>query len=91
MRRTIVDTPHVTAPTAGHFYSPGGLETLERAAVRLGSDPEQLRQHCEHVAERCGDVAVAHVGAGVVAFKTEGGWRFRFPLRSCASPDGERQ
>jgi hypothetical protein len=92
MRKTIDNTTRATEPTAGHFYAPGSLDTLERAAARLGSEPEQLRVHCERVAERCGDVAVAHLAEGVVAFEADGCWRFRFPV--CAdspSPDGERQ
>jgi hypothetical protein len=81
-----------TAPTAGHFYSPGALETLEQAAARLGDDPEALRRRCELAAERCGDVAVAYLEAGVVAFSTDGVWRFRLPVSmGIAAPQGGDQ
>jgi hypothetical protein len=80
MRNTSECTVPV-APTAGHFYSPGALDSLEGAAVRLGEDQERLRERCELAAEQCGDVAVAQLDGGVVAFKTEGSWRFRLPLR----------
>jgi hypothetical protein len=81
-----------TTPTAGHFYSPGALDTLEQAAVRLGDDPERLRVRCEAVAERCGDVAVAHLEGGVVGFNTDGSWRFRLPIApGCGAPRGDGQ
>jgi hypothetical protein len=81
-----------TATTAGHFYSPGTLETLEHAAARLGEDPERLRERCEAGAERCGDVAVAHLEGGVVGFNTDGSWRLRLPISSgAAAPRGDGQ
>jgi hypothetical protein len=94
-RHAMRSTPESTisiAPTAGHFYSPGALEPLDRAAARLGNDPEALRELCEVAAERCGDVAVAYLEAGVVAFNTDGCWRFRLPVSmSAAAPQGDDQ
>ncbi len=65
---------------SGYFYRPGALEPLESAAARLEQTPEALRVACEGVLEKCGDVAVAHLPRGVVGFRTEGRWRFRFPV-----------
>lgn len=64
----------------GYFYQPGALEPLESAAQRMGRTPEELRETCERSVERCGDVVVAHLPDGVVGFRTEGRWRFRFPV-----------
>jgi hypothetical protein len=58
---------------------------LERAAKRLGVSVDSLRDHCEQLAERCGDVAVAHLRDGAVAFNTGDDWRFRFPLGAGAA------
>jgi hypothetical protein len=68
------------APTTGYLYSPGALQSLERAAVRLAVPAERLEASCEREAERCGDVAVAHLGRGVVAIKHGDAWKFRFPI-----------
>jgi hypothetical protein len=81
---------HPLRPTEGHFYTPGALESLERAAARLGCAPEPLRADCERRAEHCGNVAVAHLDGGVVAFKCGEAWRFRLPVVAPAADASER-
>jgi hypothetical protein len=81
------DRPIPYRLTDGYQYLLGALETLEPAAIRLGLRPEQLRRKCDREAERCGDVAITHMDAGIVAFKTGGIWRFRFPIDE---PGGSR-
>ncbi len=80
--------------TPGYHYEPGALVSLEQAADRLALDRERLRECCEVAAERCGDIAVAHLEAGVVAIESGGRWRFRlpfrFPLPSPRAPRGTR-
>jgi hypothetical protein len=78
---------HSVCPTAGHFYLPGVLATLEEAAAVLQIDPFELRCHCDREAVVCGTIAAVRLPAGVMAFRTRGTWRFRFPIRRPA-PSG---
>ncbi len=80
MRNSARRSIPLSRPTPGHFYALGPLDSLERAAKRLGVGADALRDHCERLAERAGDVAVAHLHAGAVAFKIGDTWRFRFPI-----------
>jgi hypothetical protein len=52
---------------------------IEEAAVRLALTPLALRARCRRAARREGRSIVAHLGAGVVAFKFGRSWRVRFP------------
>jgi hypothetical protein len=53
---------------------------IEEAAVRLALTPIALRARCRRAARREGRSVVAHLGAGVVAYKLGRSWRVRFPL-----------
>jgi hypothetical protein len=53
---------------------------IEVAAVRLALTPVALRARCRRAARREGRNVVAHLGAGVVAYKFGRSWRVRFPL-----------
>lgn len=52
---------------------------IEVAAVRLALTPLALRARCRRAARREGRTIVAHLGAGVVAYKFGRSWRVRFP------------
>jgi hypothetical protein len=75
------DRPIPFQLTAGYEYAPGIFDVLNQAAKKLNIDPQELNARCERDAERCGDIAVARLDRGVVAFKVQGEWRFRFPIR----------
>ena len=68
------------SPTTGYFYRPGALDAIDVAARKLGIEAPALRTRCECIAERRGDVAVAHLPGGVVGIATGDVWRFRFPV-----------
>jgi len=85
MRRCQWDRPIPYRLSDGRQYALGVLDALEPAAAKLGMRPEQLRRACDRDAETCGDVAVAHMEAGVVAIRAGGVWRFRFPIVAPAS------
>jgi len=53
---------------------------IEEAAARLTLTPIALRARCRRAARREGRNVVAHLGAGVVAYKFGRSWRVRFPL-----------
>ncbi len=53
------------------------LLTVEDAAVRLSTTPTALRARCRRRARRVGREVVAHLGAGVVAYKFGVSWRLR--------------
>jgi len=53
---------------------------IEEAAARLALTPVALRARCRRAARREGRNVVAHLGAGVVAYKFGRSWRVRFPL-----------
>lgn len=52
--------------------------TTEDAAARLSTSPTALRARCRRRARKVGRDIVAHLGAGVVAFKFGRSWRIRF-------------
>jgi len=92
MRTASTHSTQSTLVTTGYHYKPGALDPLESAAARLGTSAEALQERCEREAERCGDVAVAYLDAGVVAFRAGGEWRLRFPegevVRAILVPPG---
>jgi hypothetical protein len=53
---------------------------IEEAALRLALTPVALRARCRRAARREGRHVVAHLGAGVIAYKFGRSWRVRFPL-----------
>jgi hypothetical protein len=53
---------------------------IEEAAARLTLTPLALRARCRRAARRVGREIVAHLGAGVVAYKFGRSWRVHFPL-----------
>jgi len=85
MKGRNLDVPVPYRLSDGHPYALGSLDALDIAAAKLGVRPEELRTECERQAEQCGDVAIRLMEAGVVAFKTEGVWRFRFPVNQVAT------
>jgi hypothetical protein len=60
--------------------TPSDYIPIERAAARLALTPVALRARCRRAARREGRNVVAHLGAGVVAYKLGRSWRVRFPL-----------
>ncbi len=53
--------------------------SIERAGARLALTPVALRARCRRAARREGRNVLAHLGAGVVAYKFGRSWRVRFP------------
>ncbi len=68
----------------------GVLATLEEAAAALIIDAAELRDRCDRLAHRCGDIALVRLAAGITGFRTRGTWRFRLPIRepNRGGPDG---
>jgi hypothetical protein len=62
------------------FDMPYDYIPIEEAAPRLALTPVALRARCRRAARREGRNIVAHLGAGVVAYKFGRSWRVRFPL-----------
>jgi hypothetical protein len=62
------------------FDMPNEYIPVEEAALRLALTPVALRARCRRAARREGRNVVAHLGAGVVAYKFGRSWRVRFPL-----------
>jgi hypothetical protein len=62
------------------FDTPNEYIPVEEAALRLALTPVALRARCRRAARREGRNVVAHLGAGVVAYKFGRSWRVRFPL-----------
>lgn len=55
------------------------FETIASAAAILSLDVEALRARCRRAQEKVGDMIVAKLGGGIVAFKFGRSWRVRFP------------
>ncbi len=51
---------------------------IDEAAARLALTPVALRARCRRAARREGRNVLAHLGAGVVAYKFGRSWRVRF-------------
>jgi hypothetical protein len=62
------------------FDTPNDYIRIEEAAARLALTPVALRARCRRAARREGREVVAHLGAGVVAYKFGRSWRVRFRL-----------
>lgn len=62
----------------GRTRSPD-YETIEAAALRLSTTPKALRARCRRGLTKKGDVLLAALGGGVVAFKFGRSWRVSFP------------
>lgn len=56
-----------------------GYNTVEVAAEKLSMSPEALRARCRRSAVKEGKTVLAHLGAGIVAYKLGRHWRVRFP------------
>jgi hypothetical protein len=81
-----------TRPTAGHFYTPGVLATLEETAAALQVDSLDLRSHCDRYAQGCGTIAAVRLPGGVMGFRVHETWRFRFPIAgSGPEPNGSHE
>jgi hypothetical protein len=81
-----------TRPTAGHFYTPGVLATVEETAAVLQVDSLELRSHCDRYAQVCGTIAAVRLPGGVMGFRVHGTWRFRFPIAgSGPEPNGSHE
>jgi hypothetical protein len=85
MRSTQNDS---TRPTAGHFYTPGVLATVEETAAVLQVDSPELRSHCDRYAQVCGTIAAVRLPGGVMGFRVRGTWRFRFPIAGSGQEPG---
>jgi hypothetical protein len=70
----VVDAASGAAVDRGADYVP-----IEEAAMRLTLTPLALRARCRRAARREGRTIVAHLGAGVVAYKFGRSWRVHFP------------
>jgi hypothetical protein len=64
--------------------------TAKIAAAQLGIDEDALRARCRRAARRRGDIVIAHLGGGIVAFKFGRSWRFRFPSVWATHMDPDR-
>lgn len=53
------------------------LFTVDEAATCLSTTPTALRARCRRRSRRVGREIVAHLGAGVVAYKFGASWRVR--------------
>jgi hypothetical protein len=87
MRSTQTDP---TRPTAGHFYEPGVLTTLEETAATLLLDCFALRDDCDRRAHVCGTIPVVRLPGGVMGFRIHGIWRFLFPISGPGPSDSDR-
>lgn len=56
-----------------------GYDTVETAAEKLSMSADALRARCRRSAVREGNTVLAHLGAGIVAYKLGRHWRVRFP------------
>jgi hypothetical protein len=69
------------APSSSSALSHAGdhqrLLTVEEAASCLSTTPTALRARCRRRSRRVGREIVAHLGAGVVAYKFGASWRVR--------------
>src|SRR5579883_3280763 len=58
-------------------HDPSDYARIDQAAARLAMTPIALRARCRRAARREGRSIVAHLGAGVVAYKFGRSWRVR--------------
>jgi hypothetical protein len=73
-----------------HFYvSRAPLCSLQQAAEAMCMMPSKLRALCVRRADRRGNVSVAQLDDGIVAFRTKGVWRFIIPIRRGDSSNSE--
>ena len=74
------ERPSNAPPRAGAAVtSVAVLDTIDSAAEKLCIAPTALRSRCRRAARRVGDMVIAKLGGGIIAFKFGASWRIRFP------------
>jgi hypothetical protein len=79
LRESLDQPPYAPPHHSAAATSFAVLDTIDSAAAKLCVAPTALRSRCRRAARQVGDMVVAKLGGGIIAFKFGASWRIRFP------------